>query len=380
MHKIRAGLKTAAILTTFAFTSLAATHACAEVNSIFPPGWDAKVRDRLFMRLGYTSVFTKTKSEEARDITGPVVTARQLRDALYECAQRGIDGSCEIIAGGLVGSDFYTDPVAFPNPDPGTFFGVTGLSGIGTPAGIKAKAQRHVGTPTVSVGYWLDDDHTWLVEGFVLAAPLKIKIYGDGVRADGVTPNTVNGKHLATTKLLPPLVIGSYNFGDKADRVRPYAGLGVMYAVFFDGKPTEFFNDYQGGKTTLSTKNTFGAGPFAGIQTAIDDDWHLNLSLGRVNLRTTSRLVTSNTNITSNSAVLRDFSATGDGPANFPGLVDLGEGLDTRTGIYTNPGFTTRLMDIVKQQRGSDSLGTYVREQKMKITNTIITLSVGRSF
>lgn len=376
MHKIRAGLKTAAILTTFAFTSLAATHACAEVNSIFPPGWDAKVRDRLFMRLGYTSVFTKTKSEEARDITGPVVTQYELRRALRAC---GLDNAnpdqdlCNFSVGpGLFGGNYDPSQALDTPAEPGSFFGNTGLNGLGTPAGIKAKAQRHVGTPTVSVGYWLDDDHTWLVEGFVLAAPLKIKIYGDGVRADGVTPNTVNGKHLATTKLLPPLVIGSYNFGDKTDRVRPYAGLGVMYAVFFDGKPTEFFNDYQGGKTTLSTKNTFGAGPFAGIQTAIDDDWHLNLSLGRVNLRTTSRLVTSNTNITSNSAVLQDISATGQPGTDFPSVLTLPE--DVR------PGFTTRLMDIVKQQRGSESLGTYVREQKMKITNTIITVSVGRSF
>lgn len=383
MHKIRAGLKTAAILTTFTLTSLAATQACAQVNSIFPPGWDSNVRDRLFMRLGYTSVFTKTKSEDARDITGPVITARQLRDALFQCANTPTNpdnSTCEIVAGGLVGSDYYTDPQANPNPDAGSFFAVTGLNGIGTPAGVKARAQKNVGTPTVSIGYWVDDDHKWLVEGFVLAAPIKIKIYGDGVRADGVTPNGVNGKELATTKLLPPLVIGSYNFGSKTDRIRPYVGVGVMYAVFFDGKPTEFFNDYQGGKTTITTKNTFGAGPFAGIQTAIDGDWHVNLSLGRVALRSTSRLVTSNTNITSTSAVLRDISATGrsDG-SDFPSLVDLGEGANG-DGTFTNPGFTTRLMDIVKAQRGSNSLGTYVREQKMKITNTIVTLSVGRSF
>jgi len=379
MHKIRAGLKTAAILTTFTLTSLAATQACAQVNSIFPPGWDSNVRDRLFMRLGYTSVFTKTKSDEARDITGDVVSSAELKNAIKECAVSGNSSDrtfCNEFAGPLFfGLDSFAlaDPNAQPDAD--SFFGITGLSGIGTPKGIKAKAQRNVGTPTVSIGYWIDDDHKWLVEGFVLAAPLKIKIYGDGVRADGVTPNGVNGKHLATTKLLPPLVIASYNFGSKTDRIRPYIGLGVMYAVFFDGKPTEFFNDYQGGKTTLTTKNTFGAGPFAGIQTAIDDNWHVNLSLGRVNLRTTSRLVTSNTNITSQSAVLQDISATGTGDAsNFPSLVELGEG-STPEG-----GFTTRLMDIVKAQRGSNSLGTYVREQKMKITNTIVTLSVGRSF
>lgn len=344
-------------------------------NSIFPAGWDSNVRSRLFMRLGYTSVQIRAKSEEARDITGPVVTQRDLRAALKQCAEdpnNPDNTDCVTNGFALFGGNYDpTQPLDTP-ADPESFFGVTGLNGLGTPAGIKAKPQSKVGTPTISVGYWLDDDHKWLVEGFVLAAPLKIKIYGDGVRADGVTPNTINGKHIATTSLLPPLVIGSYNFGSKQDTVRPYLGLGVMYAVFFNGKATDFFNDYQGGKTTLTTKNTFGAGPFVGIQTAVNDDWHVNLSVGQVNLRATNRLVTSNTNITSNSAVLNDISATGVSGTDFPGILALIED--------SKPGFTTRLMDVVKQQRGQESLGTYVREQRMKITNTIITLSVGRNF
>lgn len=51
---------------------LATAGACAALptfaqqlpNSIFPAGWDSKVRDRLFMRIGYTSVITKTRSED----------------------------------------------------------------------------------------------------------------------------------------------------------------------------------------------------------------------------------------------------------------------------------------------------------------------------
>jgi outer membrane protein len=209
----------------------------------------------------------------------------------------------------------------------------------------------------------------------VLAQPMSIKIEGDGVRADG-TPNTLNGKHIATTKLLPPLVIGSYHFGDRRSLVRPYVGLGAMYAVFFGAKTTAFFDEYQGGKTTISTKNTFGAGPFVGLQSSINDQWHVNLSVGQIALRTTSRLVTSNTNIRSGAAVLNDLhpdilEAINVGEELLPPLGTIGDG---------TAGVTTMLTELVARNRGQANLGTYVREQKMKITNTIVTISVGRSF
>lgn len=364
------GLKAVAALTMAAGMAIPAINAQAQTaNSIFPAGWDSSVRSRLFMRIGYTSTFTKTKSEDARDLTGPVVT----RDELFNALKSFENNPAEPSAGDvfIVGSGLYGDYYFDQSQPIGGFFGTTGITSLGTPTGVKARAQRNVGTPTLSIGYWLDEQRKWLLEGFVLAAPMQIKIYGDGHRANG-EPNSVNGRHIATTKLLPPLVVGSYNFGDKDDAVRPYVGVGVMYAVFFGAKTTSFFNDYVGGPTTISTKNTFGAGPFVGLQGAINDDWHLNLSVGQVGLRTTSRLVTSNTNITSDSLVLKDLYATGISGADFPETIALGENIET--------GFTTKVMNYVKQNRGTPTLGTYVREQKMKITNTIVTLSVGRSF
>ncbi|HEX5356708.1 MAG TPA: OmpW family outer membrane protein [Aquabacterium sp.] len=397
MHKFRAGIKTAALFTTLFIGSAHIAPAFAQANSIFPSGWDNNVRSRLFMRLGYTSAFTKTKSDDARDITGNVVSRQELKQALNtglalqaDCGSatptasvadcnryvNSGDANAYAFAGTLLfGGTSAADPDLNAAPEADSFFGATGLNGIGAPVGIKAKAQRHVGTPTISLGYWLDDSRKWLIEAYVLAAPLNIKIYGDGVRADGVTPNTVNGQHIASTKMLPPLVIGSYNFGDAQSMIRPYVGVGAMYAIFFDGRTTGFFDEYIGGKTTLTTKNTFGFGPFVGISSPINDDWHVNLSVGQVALKATSRLVTSNTQITSQSAVLKDFSATNDqGFADFPNLNQLGED------AWSSGDFTTRLMELVKRNRNSDNLGTYVREQKMKITNTIVTLSIGRSF
>lgn len=359
----------------------------AQQNSIFPSGWDSKVRDRLFMRLGYTTTLMKTKSEEAKDITGDAVSLAQLKAA----GQLGAAISQECDANGFLGGPVYTAEDCLKYADgygglPGFIYTDAGLgllitelerrgmSGLGTPPGIKAKVQSSAGTPTLSVGFWLDEDRHWLLEGFVLAQPLKVKIYGDGVRENG-TPNTLNGKHIATTKILPPLVIGSYNFGDKRSVVRPYVGLGAMYAVFFGAKTTSFFDTYQGGHTTISTKNTFGAGPFVGLQSALDDDWHVNLSVGQIGLRSTSRLVTSNTKITSESQVLNDF------PTEITRLITVvGEGAWNTPRADSPNQFTTAVMGLVARNKGRSDLGTFVREQKMKITSTIVTLSVGRSF
>ena len=357
-------------------------------NSIFPAGMESKVRDRLFMRLGYTSSFMKTKSEDARDITGPVVTKQQLLDAF--ALGNTITVACDQLTN-------TPDCLRYNALDVDAFFGDTSsyfylntasavliptldqlnLAGIGTPQGIKAKTQSSAGTPTISLGFWLDEERKWLLEGFVLAAPLSVKIYGDGVRADG-TPNSINGRHIATTKLLPPLVIGSYNFGDQRSIVRPYIGIGAMYAIFFDARSTPFFDEYQGGKTTITTKNTFGFGPFVGLQSAINEDWHVNVSVGQIALTSKSRLVTSGTQIGNGSQVLSDLnpllaSAISDGDIQWAGT------FGASPNIRDNQ-FTTVVMELVKRNKGTNDLGTFVREQKMKITNTIVTLSVGRSF
>jgi len=368
-----------------AATAVAAFPAQAQ-NSIFPPGWDSSVRDRLFMRIGYTTALTKTQSEDARDVTGPVLTRQEIQDAIF--LGRDISAAC--------GASLSSPDCARYNDNNGgglwegqiasvidAGFDSSGTSSIGIPQGIKAKAQRQIGTPTLSVGFWLDPERRWLLEGFVLAKPMSVKIEGDGVRADG-TPNGVNGRHIATVNLLPPLVIGSYHFGDAKSFIRPYVGLGAMYAIFYGGKTTEYFDFYQGGKSTVSTKNTFGAGPFLGLTTAVNDDWHINLSVGRIGLRARSTIVTTNTLIQSGSPVLKDLTpdianAIKIGDAFTEADADGLSPLAPQVGLGQN-GITTLISELAARNRGQANLGSYVREQKMKITNTIITLSVGRSF
>lgn len=387
MPSIRFGFPQLAVIALAACAAMPVS-AQQQTNSIFPTGWDSSVRSRLFMRIGYTSAFTRTKSGEVKDVSGFAVSREDLDNA-FDLGGRISDGcaggsnpgasSAEDCAryddqqGGLVYNPLAKEVFSGPLGA----FTETGINGIGTPAGIKARVQKNIGTPTVSVGYWLDDNQRWLLEGFVLAMPMSVKIYGEGYRADGVTPNGINGKHIATTKLLPPLVIGSYNFGDaKTWPVRPYVGVGVMYAIFFGAKTTPFLDSYVGGKTTISTKNVFGAGPFVGLQAPLNDSLHLNVSVGQVGLRATSRLVTSNTEIKSGAAVLNDLHP------RIAQAVAEGDALlvDNSVGAAGTVGGTTLITELVARSKGQSNLGTFVREQKMKITNTIVTVSVGYNF
>ena len=377
----RAATALALVAGTAVLTALPTAPAqAAEHNSIFPAGWDNNVRGRLFMRLGYTSLFNKTKSEEARDITGFVTSQAELnaaidraRDISADCGSGGPQANAadcaryDDFSGGLFWDQIARDILNNQG------FAADGVTGIGTPKGIKVKAQKQVGTPTLSVGYWLDEARNWAIEGFVLAAPISVKLYGDFKRSDG-TPGSLDGRDLVTTKLLPPLVIGSYHFGTPKWPVRPYVGIGVTYAVFFGAKTSEYFDAYQGGRTTVSTRNTFGAGPFVGFQSAINDDWHFNVQVGQIGLRTTSRLVTANTVINSGADVLKDLSP------NLASAVAAGDELvknQVGTGL---DGATTLLTELVARNKGQANLGNFVREQKVRIDSTILNVSIGRSF
>lgn len=328
------------------------------------------VRGNLFMRLGVTSIFPKTKAGDAYDVTGPVVTpadlsaAAAIGDNLPE-----EDPLSSANFDGRAGST-YSALVAGLNSAIGT--------GLGTPAGIKSRVGK-ASTVTLSVGYWLSDDHTWVAEAYILAAPFKIKAYGSGVNASG-NPNGLSGKQIIETKMLPPLAVLGRYFGDADNRFRPYLGVGATYVAFFDTKTTSLYDDYVGGKSTASLTNAFGVGPFAGLKAEIADDWHVSLAIGQVKIRTKATLVTNNTLITSESGVVNDYdpvvvnlinSAENNAPSNVTG---------SGRPRWVDSQVTTKLMKLVAQSKGRTDLGSFERKQDVAIRNTIVNLSVGRSF
>lgn len=391
------------------------------------------IRDRMFWNLQVVSTKTKTKSEEPRDITGPVVRLRDLGSAadFAEYVDSGTITDKNSVLGHLVSQmdDIVAAAGGGPLSDadlakvlaidvkinaygaqviPGLTAAIAGDyadgnanndEGLGTPKGIKAKSGDPSATVALSVGYYLDDANKWAVEALLLGAPLKASVYGAGVRSGSAGDFGITGKEIIQTKMLPPMVKFGYSFGDRDWVVRPYVGMAAMYALFFDTKATKKFNDYQGGQTSVSIKNAFGIGPILGLTSGDlnDTGWRVGFSVGKIKLKTEATLVTRGTMITSNSAVTEDY-----GPQTVNAIKVIGEqnakstaqlnlsgyladnGLAPGSATVFDQGVTTELMkDLAayKATKGGDgTLGTFVRKQKTTLDNTILMLSVGRSF
>ena len=389
--------------------------------------------DRLFVRAGVIYAKIKTKSGDTRDITGPVITNQELKNVFYN--KTDDDAQLAAILAKYPNVNFDVSRInssvrpidvlyeAFsrqPDPQPtdpnkvqGSLFSkqfglplltdyldANGMAGIGTPPGITGLASREAGTAGISVGYFLTDDYTWMVETYVLAAPLRASVYVRGqaatVKSGALAkdaqgniiyhPIAIDGQKIITTKLLPPtLMLGRY-WGSKEWAFRPYTGVMGMYAIFYDTKASQTLNSYVGGShpgdTTVSIKNTFGAGPVLGFKYQYDDAWHASVNVGHVKLKTEATLTTRNTFIKSDDAITNDLGA-------LSALIATGEAVYNVGCSFTptvcalvrqNGGLTTIISKGIAADRGSDNLGTFVRKTETELTNTIFMVSVGRKF
>ncbi len=326
------------------------------------------------MRLGYIHVDVKTTSGDAYDVTGNVVN----RGDLVRYASQSPTLNPAGLPCGTAGLSAFVRNICSNGTTLDVALNASGLSGLGTPAGISARSADSAGTPALSLGYFFTDDYAWAIEAYVLAKPVTQKIYGNGFNITG-TPNGVNGKHILTTDLLPPTATVGRYFGGPNARIRPYLGVAAQYAIFYDTKATQTLNSFQGGgspgDTTVSIKNKLGFGPSLGLQYNINQDWHLSFNVSKVRLKTQATLVTRNTTITSDSAVLAEYP------------VDV---LDAIASAQSLPAgfqpFITRAMQALIDGRNrlngtnDTSLGTFVRKQNTTLDNTMFWLSVGRSF
>ncbi|HET8871943.1 MAG TPA: OmpW family outer membrane protein [Aquabacterium sp.] len=331
-------------------------------------------KDRVFWRLNTVYTNTKTTSGDAYDVTGKVVDLAGLRSMINAMPSGSLKSQYNLAVGAL--------EAAVPLDQPNDL-----QPGLGTPPGIKARAGN-AGTLALSVGVYLDESKHWATEALLLGLPLSVSVYGDGVTPMG-RPNGLNGQKIITTKLLPPTVLLGRYFGEQSSTIRPYLGIGAMYAVFFDTKATDTLNSYQGGQnpgdTKVNIKNAFGVGPFLGLQASISDGWKIGLSVGQVRLKTRATLETRNTVITTQSAVTHDY-----GP-NIDEAIGVGEGIAALNPSRYPNGFTTKLLGDYANYKATGAiptasstpaatLGTFVRKQNTTLDNTIMMLSVGREF
>jgi outer membrane protein len=380
------------------------------------------LQERTFMRASVLAVKVKTKSGDTYDVTGPVLTradlvaikspqsatvntpssqATAIRDYLI---QTGTSPNVANQVGKQVSKDSLGLGQLLASMDG------QGVTELGTPEGIKGQAKKNMATAGFSLGYYLDDGFRWAVETFVLAAPLSTSVTARGNatwRSDGsdgyvLRPFGLQGQKIISSKLLPPtLMIGRY-WGAPGARFQPYTGLMAMYAIFYDTKASEALNSYVGGSTpggtTVSLKNTFGAGPMIGFKYEMNDTWHVGLSVGSVRLKTVATLTTRNTLFTKSAGAIQDFGYPGNSdPTAFPAAsisdtIELGEVNFATVGsgaggtqamvdtVAANGGLTSLVSKAVAFSRGQSDLGTYVRKNETTLDSTILMMSVGYKF
>ncbi|MEI7064165.1 outer membrane protein OmpW [Dickeya chrysanthemi] len=97
---------------------------------------------------------------------------------------------------------------------------------------------------------------------------------------------------IAEVKHLPPTLMAQYYFGQSADKLRPYLGVGLNYTTFFDEKFNQTGQNAQ--LTDLSLKSSWGVAAQAGLDYNLNKDWLLNMSVWWMDIDTTVKFKDSN--------------------------------------------------------------------------------------
>ncbi|MES1943533.1 outer membrane protein W [Salinisphaera sp. PC39] len=126
-----------------------------------------------------------------------------------------------------------------------------------------------------SVGYMLTDN--WSVD-LLAATPFKHDIEGKGSLSGTV----------ATTKQLPPTLSLLYYFQPHAS-VRPYAGVGVNYTVFFDEQTRGALDGLD-----IELEDSVGLALNVGVDVDLNQDWFANVSAWYIDLETEADVETFN--------------------------------------------------------------------------------------
>lgn len=316
---------------------------------------DLKPATRMYIRIGYTAVRPNDRSSDVRDMTGPVLRhGDEFTPGLHpQYAQALL----------LLSSNIQQDhPVDYRS------------QGLGAPRGVTVDAGG-TGSPTVSIGAYLDEAQHWAIEAYVLGLPFKVSVRGAG-RIGGQGADAIDLGEVMTTKQLGPIVFGKHVFGHKGDRFRPSIGIGAAYIAFFDTKASDAMARYAGGRTSVTLKNAFGPGLFLGGDYRLDERWSLHANLGYLKLKTEGTIVTH-----------ADPAILSRSPVVIQAAQDVGPNTLTAIRIingttFNTPDLVPGIMEQLALARTGDpgNIGTYVRKVDSKLDPWLLTLSVGYAF
>ncbi len=99
--------------------------------------------------------------------------------------------------------------------------------------------------------------------------------------------------------VLPPTLTLQYHFAPKAS-IRPYAGVGVNYTLFYGAESSAALDAALGGATGVKLSDSFGLSAQAGLDVSLANDWFMNFDVKYIQIDTKATLTTGGTTRTVN--------------------------------------------------------------------------------
>jgi len=107
----------------------------------------------------------------------------------------------------------------------------------------------------------------------------------------GTTQHTVDGSGTLSSlggiidaDVLPPTLTLQYHFKPNSN-IRPYAGIGVNYTIFYDEKVT---GGLDAANAKVRMDNSWGLAAQAGVDIDINKDWFVNFDVKYIDIDTTA--------------------------------------------------------------------------------------------
>lgn len=96
---------------------------------------------------------------------------------------------------------------------------------------------------------------------------------------------------LFDARTLPPTLTLQYHFNTNGT-VRPYAGVGLNYTLFFNEDATSDFKTAMGGKADVELDDSWGLAANVGVDYAINKDWFINADVKYIDMDTEATIKT----------------------------------------------------------------------------------------
>ena len=134
------------------------------------------------------------------------------------------------------------------------------------------------GTLDISIGYMFTDNFALELLAD-LSSEHDVNVFGLPAAL-----NVPDGTKVVESSVLPPTLFAQYHFNPKG-KVRPYAGVGLNYTLFFSDSLTSAAKTALGA-SNLDIDSSFGLAGQFGIDFEMKNDWSFNVDVKYIQINT----------------------------------------------------------------------------------------------